>query len=392
MSYTELLQTLHITNPPASWQRNYELAANTLDQWMLPTQEELVRHDKIYRFPDQQLEQMVACSSWIQSHPELKVLWHLWYTVLFTTNDCAVEHYSEWPVPEAVEALYPGVFRSLVIIAHTDRLAATLSSKQLPPTYFSAALSTFLECTRDQYDSCGYYGLSNEKMWWLQPYMLGHLYRLGRLQYEIASYPEGTRIYRHSEGQDCVLYYSKGTFDADSWVTAVGDFQPRLTEEESCIRGYGFDAEGRLSPKEICLDRSQWQLAVQAGDDVLSVHIPKDGKLSMAAVLESFEEARIFFRKHFPELNLKAFILHTWLLDTQLENLLPPNSNIRDFQKLFTIMLKEENDSCLFDFIFHTKRCPLEQLVPRNDFQSRILKFVQHGGHLRSGFGYILMV
>ncbi len=392
MNDTELLQTLRIANPPASWQRNFELAASTLDKGMLPTKDVLVRYDEVFHFPDQQLEQMVACSSWIQGHPELQALWHLWYTVLFTVNDCAEEHYSEWPVPDTVEAVYPGVFRSLVIIAHTDKLDAALSNKQLSPTHFSAAISTFLECTRDRYDSCGFYGLSNEKMWWMQPHMLGHLFRLGRLQFEIASYPRGTRIYRHPEGQDSVLYHSEGTFDAKSWVTAAEAFHPRLTEDESFIRGYGFDAEGRLSPKEIGLDRSQWRLAVQAGDDVLSVHIPKDGKLSMTAVQESFEEARIFFRKHFPELNLKAFILHTWLLDTQLENFLPPSSNILAFQKLFTIMLKEENESCLFDFIFYTKRCPLEQLVPQNDFQSRILKFVQHGGRLRSGFGYVLIM
>ena len=101
--------------------------------------------------------------------------------------------------------------------------------------------------------------------------------------------------------------------------------------------------------------------------------------------------AKSFFKQYFPEVNFKALISHTWLFNTMLKDILPSNSNILAFQNLFTIVLKEADEECLFDFVFHTEPCPLEELVPKNTFQLKILEYVKQGGILRSGFGYLLL-
>lgn len=72
------------------------------------------------------------------------------------------------------------------------------------------------------------------------------------------------------------------------------------------------------------------------GDRVLSLHAPRTGALHKHECDKSVERATEFFPTYFPELPFK-FILAppTWLLDPQLAEYLPDDSNIMKFQQRF---------------------------------------------------------
>jgi hypothetical protein len=390
MNFVELMKEFNITNPPNSWERNFNYAAECTN--LIPSEDKLTYYQTVYNFPDLQLEQMKQFSEYILHNEALKKLWHLWYTILFITQDCAEEHYSNWPVPLSVEELFPGIFRALVIIAHTEKMLEISNKKNLPANFLEAGIKSFIHCTEQTFASSNFYGLTNSKMWWLQPYMLVHLFKLGRLQYEIAKFSEGCRVYENSENRTTALCSDEDQrYDEEGFESSTGIYHPHIEENPQHITGYGYDDEGRFSPKRLILDKENWTLKLNDGDDVLSIHIPGEGKLTEESVLKSIEMAKCFFKQYFPEKDFKAFISHTWLFNTQLKNLLPPTSNILAFQKLFTIVLKEVDEECIFDFVFDTEKCPLEQLIPKNSFQTRILAYVQQGGILRSGFGYLLL-
>ena len=71
---------------------------------------------------------------------------------------------------------------------------------------------------------------------------------------------------------------------------------------------------------------------------LLSVHVPEMGPLDHAACDASFDHARRFFLRHFPERRASAYVCDSWLLDPQLAEYLPAQTNIIRFQRRFTVL------------------------------------------------------
>lgn len=73
------------------------------------------------------------------------------------------------------------------------------------------------------------------------------------------------------------------------------------------------------------------------GERALGVHIPR-GKLTPRSCDESFAAAREFFATHYPDEPYKYATCVSWVLDPQLEEYLPPESNIVRFARRFTLL------------------------------------------------------
>ncbi|MEV8373466.1 acyltransferase domain-containing protein [Kribbella sp. NPDC056861] len=66
-------------------------------------------------------------------------------------------------------------------------------------------------------------------------------------------------------------------------------------------------------------------------EGLLEVHIPGDGPMPPEACDDSFAQAAAFYGPDYPQVTC-----HSWLLDEQLNDYLPPDSNIILFQQRFT--------------------------------------------------------
>jgi len=152
----------------------------------------------------------------------------------------------------------------------------------------------------------------------------------------------------------------------------------RLQFEMSNIRDWG------LPPEELKLD-------LKEGDKVLGVHIPRSGKLDEAACLESFEMAKKFFPKYF-NYDFKAFSCFSWLFDPAFEKLLPPDSNIIKFQKLFVTFPRwGENYGGLFYIFVNITKENIKDAPTDTYFRKKIVEHILSGGIMQSGGGYRLV-
>jgi hypothetical protein len=97
----------------------------------------------------------------------------------------------------------------------------------------------------------------------------------------------------------------------------------------------------------------------------LSVHIPASGPMSPQLCDDSFARAPEFFARHFPEDDYPYAICTSWLLDAQLAEYLPEDSNIMRFQRRFQLAPQDErhpashDDLEVLDFVFRRGRSPL---------------------------------
>lgn len=132
------------------------------------------------------------------------------------------------------------------------------------------------------------------------------------------------------------------------------------------------------------------------GTAYLDVHIPEGGPLTPAACDEAFAAAREFFPAHFPADGAEWFACFSWLLDPQLEHVLPADSNIRAFQRRFEIVhVQERGGSGVFEFVFgrpdldRADAPDLDGLPRDTSLERAIVDFYAAGGRLHRGFGLI---
>ncbi|MBL7256242.1 acyltransferase domain-containing protein [Paractinoplanes lichenicola] len=128
------------------------------------------------------------------------------------------------------------------------------------------------------------------------------------------------------------------------------------------------------------------RLQFQRGDATLGLHIPESGPLTPAAIDASLAEARAFFPRHFPDEPYPSFSCGSWLLDPQLRDYLPGDSNIIGFQKRFDLSPYEEPEGLDCDvevlrFTFRTLSTPLDQLPRRTALQRAVIDHLRAGHH-----------
>jgi hypothetical protein len=116
-------------------------------------------------------------------------------------------------------------------------------------------------------------------------------------------------------------------------------------------------------------------------DLVLDLHIPAAGPLTPAAVDASIAEAHAFFGRHFPRFDSPYGVCASWLLDPQLAEYLPADSNIVRFQRRFHLIPEPgfPGDASVMEFVFRRLDPDLDDLPQDSTLQRAIV------AHIRSG-------
>lgn len=128
----------------------------------------------------------------------------------------------------------------------------------------------------------------------------------------------------------------------------------------------------------------------EEGSPILSIHIPDfSGGMTPEACEASFDLAREFFSRHFPDTPYKYAMCNSWLLDPRLREHLRPESNIVRFQDRFSL-IEGGWDSTLGIMQFVFGRTPADVAsVPRHtSLQKAVAEHIDAGGiwHGRSGW------
>jgi GNAT-like C-terminal domain len=130
------------------------------------------------------------------------------------------------------------------------------------------------------------------------------------------------------------------------------------------------------------------------GDSCVAVHIPEGGPLEPEACDESFELARGFFAEFFSVFDQPRVLATcwSWLLDDQLAEWLPPDSNIVRFQRRFELVPRfSGGDGAMFDFIFRRPHAlqHLDSLPQRTLLERAAVAHVRAGGRWRARSGWL---
>ena len=126
-------------------------------------------------------------------------------------------------------------------------------------------------------------------------------------------------------------------------------------------------------------------------DDALGVHVPSSGPLIPAECDEAFSRAVRFFGEHFPEQVLGPAHCHSWLLDPQLADYLPAQSNIVRFASRFRLLPNDdENDRAIVRWVFESADpANLDALTAKTSLERAVLGHLRAGGQWRERRGWL---
>ena len=147
---------------------------------------------------------------------------------------------------------------------------------------------------------------------------------------------------------------------------------------------------GRL---QFCFGKAERDILeynIAKGDDILEIHIPDGDRLDENECRKSLSMAKDFFAKYFPQYNYKRFTCHSWLLASELKDIINEESNIIKFQKMFDIISEEESfDMLKYLFRHDATKENLHLFSANTSLGEKIKKRVESGKTLHVAYGIV---
>jgi hypothetical protein len=199
---------------------------------------------------------------------------------------------------------------------------------------------------------------------WISRHVECRLFRLGRLQFALEPFEGRIMAFKHrSSGHILLLGDPTTPLRADGYAEGAGGTPP--AEDERWFATFEATPAGwrgnRLAPsgytlrENVFLLRSEWEPVLKHGDTILDLHIPRGEKMTVESCRESIARAFAFFPEHWPERPFKGVFCHTWFFTPQLQQILPPESNIVKFQREFYLYPHPGSPAFLWNFVFGEK-------------------------------------
>lgn len=304
--------------------------------------------------------------------------------------------YSRFPSPgsdsEAAAMVFP-----LAIFAGLPETIIIYEERGIPESILRDTMGVVSDCIEEYGEKTGVLGLGPNP--WVLPFVRGFGFRIGRMQYIREPFPHRIFVYRSRSSGEITTFLDSGRYvRADRSVTSENVHcirKTRLRFEPGLIAGTAVGQDGYPihdgDTEDAIVRLGDYELRLGPGFQGLSVHIPADGRLAPDSVVESFRRSHAFFVEHFPEYEISAWFITSWLLDPQLLRYVHKESNIAAFQRHWVRFPKEDgDDEQFFKDVFPGQPATWDLVQPRSSLQHSLLKHAQSGNRWYEAGGFIL--
>ncbi len=329
----------------------------------------------------------------IERCPALRFLaWHT-YRLVFDTAES--RQFDAWPGLDHALNGSGGVFYLLLAMAGLIRLRETHRQRGIPESV-TRATGSDIRTGANRYGrlSGGRPGVEPRLMSWYRLVVSGDLYRLGRMQYHFRPFRGPLRAYRHRQGGRVLALSEPGiAYDTEGFVAWPGDVNSRtsvFTDSGDHIVGSPICPTGRALPDPVSLDAHSWDCVLEPGVRILGMHIPEGEAMTPDRCKDSMAQALRFFPRYYPDLPFAGFECTSWILNTQLSDMLGANSNLVKYQEELYLFPRPSNGKDGLYFVFDRHEVPLDS-APRNTALRRAyLDHLKAGNRLRNGGMFFL--
>lgn len=343
---------------------------------------------------------LLAAAARISGNDALRTLgWTLYWLVFASPNGTAV---GDWSAIEEALGDEAGLFTLLIALGMVPLTRAWHRQLGVPEAVTRDTcrqVSCF--CGNHERGRGGRPGIYFRQLLWLRHYTRDNRYfRLGRFEYWGKPFSGGVVAYRRRDTNQVLALAEDGTrFDGDGFVDGIGGqfdekngWTATLVESDACVRGFPISPRGRAERRAVALDRNEWDRVLAAGDRILEMHIPAGGGMTPEACAASLRQAVAFFAQHFPDERPVAISTRSWIVNPQLEEILPADSNLVAFLRELYLYPVPSNGQDGLWFIFLQTPFDPSSAPRQTQMQRAILEFIEAGGVWHNGGMFILTV
>ncbi len=327
--------------------------------------------------PSDILERLELLAGHLAGNPALSLLaWHCFrriYECPYTPEYGTLPDFGELLGDDA------GLFHILLAMASCERIRNYYRTHGLPLEMAEAAPQRVGEFAALFRKVTGHPGMFSNHLYWFRLLADGLMFRIGRLEYEIAM-PLGERnirVFRHRRSDETVILSRQMWFDADGeWAE----------QENAAFGGDGFVIDQRrgLGTQRQFSPDENWEEVLTPDGQIITMHIPGGGGMTPEKCRESLRNAFAFFECFFPETPVKAAFTVSWMFHHHYAEMMP-DSNVAKFQRILRLFPCRSKKNAGFRSIF-ARNDDDYATYPRTTTLERVmLDLVENGGVARNG-------
>ena len=175
-----------------------------------------------------------------------------------------------------------------------------------------------------------------------------------------------------------------GNFYSHRKAESSETFVTTLEETEESITGYYMNPLGFTENKKITLDKKEYKLALGENDWLIALHIPGGEGYTPERMHSSMVMALEFFKKYYPELDMKGFWSSSWLYDKKLELIIGKNKNITNVQDTMFRYSDGEKGDMLYIHLYRDLKNKLKDYPCETSLQKGARDFFLKGGRFNT--------
>ena len=284
----------------------------------------------------------------------------------------------------------------LAILAFAQKTYDFAVNSGMPPSVARDTVDcyrAYLDISKERLSREGF--LASTYYSWNQRYINHSIFKIGILNYEMIEHCSSDAYLLTNGKEYKVLMNNKEISSSGRRYGSAGcsdvAFVATFTETDEYFEGYEVDTENALVlEKKVTLDKKSWRVAVAPGDPILSVHIPKECKLTRENIDAAHTETLGLIGSAFPSFGAKAIYCCSWLLDGQIAKLVGEGSNIVRFQSDFIRYPTVSAGRGVYSFLFgKTGVCEVSELPENTSLQRLVKEKYMAGGYIYEVAGFI---
>ena len=359
-------------------------------------QPEFIREQMNYAgFDENEIDSLRQTAKNIAARPNLSELFA--FTVYHLQHSPFTAGYGDWPDLKSQLGPTESCFYLLAALTLIPVIREKYRALGIPETVNRDTTLEFSGFYRNHIKGCGVPGIFKGQVYWLKLYRDAQLFRLGRMEYKAEKFgPHGIVLRQQHTGQTVMLAADGNRYDgrglalaadapADGWKAICRETPTEFT-------GHPIRPDGRAEALPVSLTRTDWEVVLRPGDDIIDMHIPPGGGMTPDVCGDSMRQAAEFFPALLPARHFKAIYCNSWIFNPQLEERLPVSNLAKFMRELYLFPVPGDRFAGMF-FVFcrsGINEAMLPSLPRETSLQRVMLEILESGEDLRYGAMFYL--
>ena len=288
------------------------------------------------------------------------------------------------------------MFAFLCLVPFIGKTREDLVRRGLPADIVAQTVNQYEDCLFVYEKRFGRLGINMRYFNHLQEYVDCEILNVDRLRFGFV--PLRHPIYllrRRSDGEYLLLMGEReitadGLCAKDASSGTAAAFTAFFEETTEYYRGTPVGEDGKCTPQISSYNKSEYELVLRKGDLCLATHIHPYGELSREACFASYRRALDLMKKHYPELDFKAFSCSSWMMSPELKDVMREGSKVLDFQSFYLRFPVPTQGKAVLNFVFYMPDAEDYTKLPEDTSLQRALKQRYLAGGRLNEYGGIM--